>query len=224
MLIVSVNKFGAEAVQQHQNAIQAAKDAGVKRLLYTSHQGANPSSAFAPCRDHAATEALLQSSGVPYVALRNGFYAESALFQLGGIKQSGEIALPEDGPVSWTARVDLSVAAVAALTEPGLFDGTSPPLSNSRSLDFADIARIASEVLGRTIVRRTTTDQEYRMGLVARGLPEVMAEGLAGLYSASRAGEFAVIDPTLEHVLGHSPVTIKDVLSGYLAAQENNAR
>ena len=58
-----------------------------RHILYTSHQGANPSSAFAPGRDHAATEALLQSSGVSYVSLRNGFYAESALFQLGGVKQ-----------------------------------------------------------------------------------------------------------------------------------------
>ena len=90
VLIVSVNKFGEEAVRQHDNAIRAAKSAGVKRILYTSHQGANPSSAFAPCRDHAATEALLQSSGVSYVSLRNGFYAESALFQLGERKADGE--------------------------------------------------------------------------------------------------------------------------------------
>jgi len=149
VLIVSVNKFGEEAVRQHGNAIQAAKNAGAKRILYTSHQGANPSSAFVPARDHAATEALLQSSGVPYVSLHNGFYAESALYQLGGVKQTGKIVLPEDGPVSWTARADLAEAAVAALTEPGLFDGISPPLTSSQALDFADIAKIAWEILGR---------------------------------------------------------------------------
>ncbi len=43
----------------------AAKDAGVKRILYTSHQTANVSSAFVPGRDHAATEALLEACGVP---------------------------------------------------------------------------------------------------------------------------------------------------------------
>ena len=223
VLIVSVNKFGEEAVRQHGNAIEAAKNAGVKRILYTSHQGANPTSAFVPCRDHAATEALLQASGVPYVSLRNGFYAESALFQLSVLKETGEIALPEDGPVSWTARADLAGAAVAALTEPSLFDGISPPLTSSKALNFADIARIASEILGQTIVRKTTTDEEYRTSLISHGLPEFMADGLGGLYKASRASEFAVVDPSLERVLGHSPLAMKDVLNDFLKATNNKA-
>lgn len=217
VLIISVNKLGEEAVRQHGNAIRAAKTAGVKRILYTSHQGANPSSAFAPGRDHAATEAMLQASGVPYVSLRNGFYAESALFQLKAVKQTGEIALPEDGPVSWTARVDLAKAAVAALTNPALFDGISPPLTSEASLDFTNIAQIISEILGRPIVRKTISDEAYRTSLLSHGLPEVMADGLGGLYKASRAGEFAVVDPSLEHLLGHNPVSMKDVLNQFLA-------
>lgn len=217
VLIISVNKFGEEAVRQHGNAIQAAKRAGAKRILYTSHQGANPSSAFVPARDHAATETLLQASGVPYVSLRNGFYAESALFQLGGVKQTGNISLPEDGQVSWTARADLAEAAVAALAEPGLFDGISPPLTGSQALDFTDLAKIASEILGRNITRQTISDEEYRTGLISHGLPEVMADALGTLYKASREGEFAVVDPTLERLLGRNPTTIKDVLNVFLS-------
>ncbi len=216
VLIVSVNKFGEEAVRQHGNAIRAAKNAGAKRILYTGHQGANPLSAFVPARNHAATEALLQSSGVPYVSLRNGFYAESALYQLGGIKQTGKISLPEDGPVSWTARADLAEAAVAALTNPGLFDGISPPLTGSHTLDFADIAKMASEILGRDITRETVSDEEYRTTLISHGLPEMMADGLGSLYKASRAHEFAVVDPTLERLLNRNPTAMKDILNNFL--------
>lgn len=221
ILMVSVNKFGQEAVRQHGNAIQAAKNAGVKRILYTSHQGASPSSAFVPSRDHAATEALLQSSGVPYVSLRNGFYAESALCQLGGIQQTGKISLPKDGPVSWTARADLAQAAVAALTEPGLFDGLSPPLTSSQALDFADIAEIASKILGRDIVRETVSDEEYRMALISHGLPEMMADALGTLYKAARAREFAVVDPTLERLLRRKPTAMTDILKDFLSKPES---
>ena len=217
VLIVSVNKFGEEAVRQHGNAIQAAKNAGVKRVLYTSHQGANPASFFVPGRDHAATEALLESSGVPYVSLRNGFYAESALFQLGGIKQTGKISLPEDGPVSWTARADLAEAAVAVLTQIGLFDGISPPLTGSQALDFADIVKIASEILGRDIAREEVSDEEYRRVLISHGLPEVMADAFGTLYQASRAREFAVVDTTLQRLLGRSPTAMKGVLNDFLS-------
>ncbi len=216
VLIVSVNKMGEEAVRQHENAIRAAKNAGVKRILYTSHQGANPSSAFAPCRDHAATEALLESSRVPYVSLRNGFYAESALLQMGGLKQTGKIALPEDGPVSWTARADLAEAAVTAITQPDLFEGISPPLTNSQTLDFDDVAKLATNILGRTVERETISDEEYRTRLISHGVPEVLADGLGGLYRASRAREFAVIDPTLERLLGRSPTSMKELLTGFL--------
>lgn len=220
VLLISVNKFGEEAVRQHGNAIQAAKKAGAKRILYTSHQGASSTSAFVPARNHAATEALLQACGVPYLSLRNGFYAESALFQMGGLKQTGKISVPEDGPVSWTARGDLAEAAVAALTGPDLFEGISPPLTSLQTLDFAGIAQIASELLGRDIVRETVSDEAYRTALISHGLPEVMADGLGSLYTASRAREFAVIDPTLERLLGRSPTAMKDVLREFLAEPE----
>lgn len=223
LLLVSVNKFGDEAVRQHGNAIQAAKDAGVKRILYTSHQGADPASAFAPARDHAATEVMLASSGVAYVSLRNGFYAESALYQLGGVKPSGKIVLPEDGPVSWTARADLAEAAVRALTQTGLFDGISPPLTNSAALNFSGIARLASEILGRDISRETVSDEEYRAGLISHGLPEVMAEGLGSLYRASRAGEFAIMDPTLENLMGRKPTTMMAVLEDFFSRPETRS-
>ncbi len=224
VLIVSVNRFGEEAVRQHGNAIRSAKKAGAKRILYTSHQAANPSSAFVPAKDHAATEALLESSGVPYVSLRNGFYAESALYQLGGLKQTGKIALPEDGPVSWTARADLAEAAVAALTEPGLFDGISPPLTSSQTLDFADIAKIASEILGRDIVRETVSDEEYRTALISHDLPEGMADALGTLYKAARVREFAVVDTTLGRLLRGNPTAMKDVLNDFLSKPENKSR
>ncbi len=223
VLIVSVNKFGEEAVQQHANAIQAAKAAGAKRILYTSHQGASPSSAFVPARDHAATEGLLQSSGVSFVSLRNGFYAESALYQLGGIRETGRIIVPQDGPVSWTARADLAEAAVAALTQSGLFEGISPPLTSSQALDLAGIAQVATEVLGQTVARETISDEQYRASLLQHGLPDVIADGLGSLYKAARAGEFAVTDPTLERLLGRKPTSLRDVVTEFLSNPESRS-
>ena len=217
VLIVSGSKLWDEGVRQHGNAIQAAKNAGAKRILYTSHQGASSSSTFVPGRDHAATEALLQSSGVPYVSLRNGFYAESALYQLSGLQQTGKISVPEDGPVSWTTRGDLAEAAVEALIQTELFDGISPPLTGSQVLDFADIAKIASEILRRDVVRETVSDQDYRAGLTAHGIPEAMADAYGTLYKAARAREFAVVDPTLERLLRRKPTAMRDVLNGFLS-------
>ncbi len=216
VLIISGSTLGEEGVRQHGNAIQAAKQAGVKRILYTSHQAANPSSAVAFARDHAATETLLQSSGVPFVSLRNGFYAESALYQLSGIKESERLALPADGPVSWTARADLAVAAVAALTDTHLFDAISPPLTALETLTFADIARLASEILQCNVTRVVVSDEQYRETQRSHGYPEQMVDLLASLFGATRAREFDVVDPTLEHILGRKPTAMSEVLGKFL--------
>lgn len=66
--------MGADGVQQHGNAIQAAKSAGAKRILYTGHQGKGPASIFIPTKEnHVPTDALLAECGVPYVSLQNEF-------------------------------------------------------------------------------------------------------------------------------------------------------
>lgn len=216
VLIVSVNRLGAEAVAQHTQAIEAAKRAGARRVLYTSHQAASASSAFVPARDHAATEAVLVATGLPFVSLRNGFYAESALFPLARLTADPTLRLPADGPTSWTARADLAEAAVAALTGATSFDGISPPLTGSETLTFSQIAGLASTVLGRTVTRETIGDDDYREQLCAHGVPEPMARALGTLYLASRAAEFNVVDSTLGHVLGRAPIAFAKVLEGFL--------
>ena len=216
VLIVSANVLGEEAIRLHENAIQAAKAAGAKRILYTSHQAASNSSKVAFARDHAATEALLKSSGVPFASLRNGFYAESAFYQLGGIKENGQLRLPEDGPVSWTTRDDLAEAAAAALSDPSLFDGITPPLTGSVTYTFADIAQIASAILGREIVRETISEEAYRTGALSHGYPEPMVGMLVSMFQAIRDGEFNVVNPTLERVLGRKPMSMDQVLTPFL--------
>ena len=224
VLIVSGSAMGAEGIRQHGNAIQAAKNAGARRILYTSHQGKGTASIFVPTKEnHVPTDALLAECGVPYVSLQNGFYAESALFQLRGLKETGKIALPADGPVSWTARADLAEAAVAVLLKPGLLpDGPSPALTGSEMLDFSDVAQIASEILGNPVEREVLDDDSYKAMLVKQGMPEVYAGLLLSLYTAARAGEFAIVDPTLERLIGRKPTTMRQVLEEFINKPETS--
>src|SRR5690349_16795281 len=93
VLMVSSNARaqGGDAVTQHRTAIAAARRAGARRLVYTSHMAASVSSQFAPMLDHAATEAILEASGLAWTALRNGFYATSGVALLGNAKSTGTI-------------------------------------------------------------------------------------------------------------------------------------
>lgn len=216
VLLVSANVVGPAAAQLHRTAIEAARAVGVRRILYTSHMGANPASLFSPMTTHAATEELLRASGGAFTSLRNGYYAASAVMLMGQALETGKLVAPEDGPVSWTAHADLAEATVLALIEEGRLDGVSPALTGSEALDLAAIARIASELTGRTITRVTVSDAEYRAGMISRGVPAHAADMLGSIFTASRRGEFAAVDPTLERLLGRRPQSFRDYLAATL--------
>jgi NAD(P)H dehydrogenase (quinone) len=212
VFIISVDKMGDECVRQHRAAIDAAVAAGARRILYTSQMGANPASHFQACRDHAATEEALRTSGVAWTSLRNGFYASSALHFLGHAFESGQLVLPADGPVSWTAHADLAEAAAVILAEEGRFDGPTPPLTAAQALTFDDIAKLATEAVGRTVTRTIAPDDRFREQLTGSGVPAETADQLLGIFTASRAGEFAAVDPTLATLIGQDPIPMSSVL------------
>ncbi|TXS35678.1 NAD(P)H-binding protein [Streptomyces sp. OR43] len=217
VLLVSVDRMGEEAVRLHRTAIEAAATAGARRILYTSHMGADPASRFQACRDHAATEQALSKSGVPWTALRNGFHASAAVQFLGHAAASGSLVLPEDGPVSWTAHADLADAAAAVLADEGRFDGPTPPLTSTQALTFDDVAGLATAATGRTITRATASDEVFRDQLRGNGAPAGAADQVLGIFEAARAGEFATVDPTLAGLIGREPTALRAVLSEYLS-------
>ena len=211
VLIVSADSSGDEAVRQHRAAVDAAAGAGVKRILYTSHMGADPASPFPPMPDHAATEDALRAAGVAFTSLRNGFYASTVPLLLRHALATGELRVPADGPVAWTAHADLASAAARILVDGG-FDGLTPPLTGSEAVDMVRVAEIASRLTGRPIRRVVVSDEEYREGLLAAGLPAPAADMLVGLFAASRLGAFGPADPALAELLGRPPITIEAYL------------
>ncbi|WP_375287099.1 NmrA family NAD(P)-binding protein [Sphingomonas sp.] len=213
VLIVSADKLGEEARRLHQAAIAAARDAGARRVLYTSHMAARAGSPFLPADQHAGTEADLAASGIAYTALRHGFYAESCLMIIGEALKTGELRMPEDGPISWTSRDDLAQADAAILCSEGAWDGITPPLTAAEALTMAEVAAIASEATGREVRRTTVSDEEWRNARVAAGTPEMYADMLLGTFRAARRGDFAATDPALGTLLGRPPRTLRDLLS-----------
>ena len=217
VLLVSSSDTGGETMRQHRAAIDAARAAGARRIFYTSHVGSSPTSPFAPMVDHAATEAMLRASGVAFTSLRNGFYAGSAMFMLGDALTTGELAAPEDGPVSWTSHPDLAEATARLMSEEGPSESATIDLTASEAIDLTAIAAIASELGGRPVRRVVVPDAEYRASLVAKGFPEARAEMFLGLFAASRQSQFARVDPTLARLLGRPPMRFRDVLQASLS-------
>ena len=203
VLMVSSNgrAFGKDSLAQHRTVIEAAKAAGVGRVLYTSHMASSAQSAFPPMHDHAATEQLLAGSGLKWTSLRNGFYASSALAMLEEAKTSGVVWFPADGPVSWTTHADLAEAAAVVLGSEGRFEGPTPPLVANEALDFEALAQRLAKQWGREVRREVVSDEALVQRMTARGVPQARIDITLGLFKAARAGEFRSNDRTLERLL-----------------------
>ena len=199
VLMVSSNAraYGGDPLAQHRAAIEAARSAGVTRIVYTSQIAASPTSAFPPAVDHAATEELLRQSGLAWTSLRNGFYASSGIMSMGNSLETGLLEAPADGKVAWAAHADLAEAASILLTNPGRYEGPTPALTGSQALDLTDLAAIATE-LGHPVQRTTFPDEDLGTRLEARGMPAGAARFLLGNFIASRNGEFGPVNRTLE--------------------------
>ncbi|MBL0746323.1 SDR family oxidoreductase [Nocardioides baculatus] len=211
LLLVSSNDPAADTVALHGDAIRAAASAGVGRILYTSHQAAAPDNPFHPGAVHFATEQLLAASGVPWTSLRNGFYAHSLQWLAGPWRETGTIAVPGDGPVSWTAREDVAEAAATILLSDRPFDGPTT-LTAPAAPTFTELAATASEVAGRSVTFTPLTEDEWLAAQAAAGAPERMSGFLLGFYRAAQAGYFAGTDPLLGELLGRTPRTAEDAL------------
>lgn len=190
VLMVSSNAraYGGDPIAQHRTAIDAAKAAGVKRILYTSQISASPTSAFSPGLDHAKTEVMLGESGVAFTSLRNGFYASHAAGVVANAIKKGGLVVPENGKLSWTAHADLAEAAAVILLSEGRFEGATPPLTGAEALDFKDVAVLASELAGREIKYSTICDDDFIAHSMFPAGGSFSATVASGLHLGHRGG------------------------------------
>jgi NAD(P)H dehydrogenase (quinone) len=178
LLLISSSEIGQRAAQ-HRNVIEAAKKAGVKRIVYTSLLRAD-STPLSLGAEHKATEADLRASGVPFTILRNGWYTENYTGSVGGALAGGAfIGASGEGKISAAARADYADAAVAALTSEG-HAGKTYELAGDEAFTLKDLAAEISRQSGKTIPYKNLPESDYAAALSGHGLPPGIAKAIAG--------------------------------------------
>lgn len=177
LVLISSNEVGKRAAQHH-NVIEAAKRAGVKRVVYTSllHADRSP---IGLAQEHSTTESELRASGIPFTILRNGWYSENYTASIGGALQSGAvIGSAGDGRISGATRADYAEAAAVVATSDG-YDGRVLELAGDDAWTLSDLAAEISRQTERTIPYRDLPVEEYAEALSGFGLPAPLAQTIA---------------------------------------------
>lgn len=184
--------------------IQAAKQAGVKQIVFNSALGVDQNE-DAPLRK---VERLLEGSGIAHTILRPNFFMDN--FSSGFIAPTiqgadGIFVAADDAKTSFIAIADIAAVAVAALTEAD-HKNKAYNLTGPGALDHSYVASVLSEVAGRKISYQPISEEAMRQGALDHGLPVPNVDYLTVLYQATRAGYLAGTTSDVEQILGRPPV------------------
>jgi NAD(P)H dehydrogenase (quinone) len=213
LLLISADDLGRRAAQ-HRAAIEAAREAGVRHVAYTSYLNPVEENPAAITPSHRDTEWALRESGLAWSALRHAFYAEYQVPSGAQAIATGQLVHNSgDGRIAYVSREDCAAAAAVLTTEgheDKAYDITGPePLSQD------DVAALLSEVSGRPVEAVAVDDEAFIQGLSASGMPEPAAREIASYGRAIREGHIDQISGAVENLTGRAPRSLRQVFEAY---------
>lgn len=214
LFLISGSEIGQREIQ-HKNVINAAKQAGVKRIVYTSILNASTSEmALAP--EHVATEKALAESGLRYTILRNGWYTENYAGSIpGSIQAGGFIGSAGEGKISSATREDYAEAAAVVLTTEG-HENKIYELAGDDAYTLSDLAAEISKQTGKDIPYNNLSEADFTAALVRIGLPEPFAQVLADSDAKASKGALYSDDKTLSKLIGRPTTPLAEVVKTFI--------
>lgn len=215
VVLISSSDFNDRA-GQHRHVIDAAKAAGVGRIVYTSILKGEASPLLLAA-DHVATEAALAASGLSRTILRNGWYTENYTGSLGAALQAGAmIGAAGEAVLNTAARADYAEALAVAALDAGLAGQVCELAGPGYRL--ADLAAEVSRQTGREIPYVDMDEVSYREALLSFGLPAPMAAAVADADARARdAAALSDDSGSLARLIGRAPTPMAEVVRAALA-------
>ncbi len=189
LLLVSGMDAPETRIQQHRNVIEAAKAAGVGKIVYTSIQGAEQGTAFSPVvQSNRQTEADVRASGLNYAIGRNGIYIEPDIEYIERYKAKGEIAnCAGTGKCGYTTRSELAHAYVQLLKRDG-FNRQTVNLHGS-PITQTQLANYLNGAFGTELTYREMTTDSFIADRTAE-LGGFIGPVIGGIYEGIRQGVY----------------------------------
>jgi len=224
LFLVSFPSMGEERFALHKNAVDAAKAAGVRHIIYTSLSfcgGAEGKSSVAQvAQAHLRTEAYIGESGLTYTIIRFPSYAHLWNNYAGFLNLDADpdvvqdAVLPNDGLEHWANRRELGEATAKVIANWSDYVNKTINLTGPELLTGADIVKKYTAHTGRKVNVRVLPVKEAIAWHIEKGSvpPDQVGflDNWASWHTAISLGEKAFLDPTFEKLLGRRPKTVDD--------------
>lgn len=214
LMLISSNEM-VDRLVQHKNVINAAKENGVKHIVYTGIDIENFEQTVIPyvSQIHKDTaDYLNKETGIPYTLLNDTLYADMiALYAGENVLESGIFFPAGDGKSPFVARTEMGEAAAVVLTTSG-HEYKEYAITANTAYSFEEIAGMLSEIAGKEVKYHKPDLTTYIEELVKAGVPKESASFLAGFGTAIANGEFDTHRSDLEMLLGRKPMELREFL------------
>lgn len=213
LLLISSNDFN-DRLGQQKRAIDAAKEAGVKHILYTgvSMQNIEKSALNALMGEHFDTEKYILDSGLNYTFLRDNLYADVIPMFVGEHVLETGINFPAgNGKVPFSLRTEMAEAFANVLASEG-HENKIYEISNGESYSFLDVANALSAHSGKTIAYNNPSADDFSKALSEAGVPEHIIGFSLGFATATKNGDFDIPNTHLEQLLGRKPSSLNEAI------------
>ncbi|MCB0549342.1 MAG: SDR family oxidoreductase [Phaeodactylibacter sp.] len=206
-------------IPKHEKAfIDAAKKAGVKKIVALSVIGAGPDSPLRLSRMHAEVEAHLKNSGMAYTILRPHSFLQNLLGNIPTIQGQGAMYSNNgEAKIPLIDARDIGAVAAAALTEEG-HDGKAYTLTGPAAVSFQEVAGAIGKAIGREVHFVNVPDDAAKQGLMGAGFPEWLADDLVTLNQWGRQVGEQQPSEDVQKVLGRPGHSLEDFARDYAGA------
>jgi uncharacterized protein YbjT (DUF2867 family) len=211
---------GPRAAEHSSNAVWAARQAGIERVVRLSAIGAGHDAPTRSGRLHALSDHELQESGLRWTILRPHWFMQNLLDEAGAIAARGSFSLNMgDGRLGMIDVRDVARLAAHVLADDSArHDGRIYRASGPESISFTDVAERLTRLLGRPVAYRPASDETQRETLLAYGVPAWVADMVVEYGQAYSAGWGEATSRDFLDVVGHPPRHVDTFLRDHMAA------
>lgn len=212
VLQISTASYGEQAKREESNVVEAAKDAGVQHIVYTSTLQPGNDAHFLAARTCMNTENAIKASGMQYTIFRNSMYFETIPLFIGGALENGQVYYPGgNGKVSFAYRPDIAEALSNVLAG-GDHQNAVYNITGSGAYSFGDIAGLMRSEKGMDASYTDIPNEAYREELMKYEVPSHEIDFYVSMADSIKAGEFAHVDDTLEKLLQRKRYPIQEYI------------
>lgn len=193
-------------------ALQAAKQAGVRHIVFLSIQGVEQNRMV----PHYKIEKLILELGFVYTFLRASFFMQNlSTTHLIEIRDHDVISVPVGkARTSFIDVRDIAAVAVRALTEEG-HENKIYTLTGGEALDYYQVSKTMAAELGRPIRYTNPSVIGFIRDQIAAGRALGFTLVMTGLYIITRFGNAKEVTPDVHRILGREPITLRQFVRDY---------